>query len=257
MNMRTAAIIQARTGSTRLPRKVLEKIAGKTLLEHVIERVKRAVFVNEIIIATTELERDRPIVELAGSIGVKSFRGSEADVLERYYQAARQNSVDLIVRITSDCPLIDPNLGDELISFYMRHPDKYLLVTNAGPDNAKRTYPRGLDLEVFPFLVLERASQTAKKAYQRQHVTPWIYETYGEDKIYYFKHSPDYSCFRWTVDTADDLLLIKKIYEHLYDESRPFNFTDVLRLLREKPELAKINAHIEQKSMHAGCGEVG
>ncbi|MEW5919765.1 MAG: glycosyltransferase family protein [Bacillota bacterium] len=249
MNLKTAAIIQARTGSTRLPGKVLKKIAGKTILEHVIERVNQAVFIDDIIIATTELEHDRPIIELAEFKGVKSFQGSENDVLERYYHAARENSIDVVVRITSDCPLIDPMLCDKIISFYIQNCDEYVLVTNAGLGKEGRTYPRGLDVEIFPFWVLKKASQLAKKTYQREHVTPWIYENYGKEKIYYYKNKVDYSCFRWTLDTEDDFLLIKKIYEYLYNGNHIFYFKDVLNLFQEKPELAKINKHVEQKSI--------
>lgn len=241
--MKTVAIIQARMGSTRLPGKVMMDLYGKTVLEHVITRVKKAKEIDEIVIATTVREDDNLIAEEAKRLRVKSFRGSEEDVLSRYYYSAKENEADIVVRITSDCPLIDPKIVDGIIEFYKSN--KYDLVTNAGSDLSQRTYPRGLDTEVFSFKELEAAYIEAKEIYQREHVTPFIYE--NSDNIFYYKNDIDYSKYRWTLDTEEDFELINKIYEGLYTGEHNFYFEEILDLFKKQPELFNINEHIEQK----------
>lgn len=243
--MKTTAIIQARMGSTRLPGKVLKILMGKTVLQHVIERVQQVSSIDEIVIATTTLNQDDLIVNEAAKCGVNHFRGSEEDVLARYYWAAKNSNADIVVRITSDCPLIDPVVTDKIIEFYQKH--NYDLVTNAGSDLSQRTYPRGLDTEVFSFDVLETAFYKADKQYQREHVTPYIYE--NSSKIYYYKNTIDYSMHRWTLDTDDDFSLIQEIYGHLYKGQHDFYLADIIKLLEKNPELVEINAHIAQKSI--------
>lgn len=191
--MKTTAIIQARMGSTRLPGKILKDLLGKTVLQHVIERVQQARTIDEIIIATTTLEQDNAVVREAMQCGVRYFRGSEADVLSRYYLAAKENEAENVVRITSDCPLIDPQVIDIIVNFYKKT-KQYDIVTNASSDLSQRTYPRGLDTEVFSFTVLEKAFKQADKPYQREHVTPFIYE--NADRVYFYKNSKDYSMYR-------------------------------------------------------------
>ncbi len=244
--VKTTAIIQARTGSTRLPGKVLKKLYGKTILQHVIERVQQAKSIDSIVIATTRLSRDDAIVDEAVRCGVQYFRGSEDDVLARYYLAAQESNSDTVVRITSDCPLIDPLVTDEIIKFFQEK-KRYDIVTNAGNDINNRTYPRGLDIEVFSFFALEQAYRQACKPYQREHVTPYIYE--NSAKIYFYKNSTDYSRYRWTLDTGEDFILIKEIYRHLYKGKHDFYLADILRLFEQYPELIKINAHVEQKKL--------
>lgn len=243
--MKVAAIIQARMGSTRLPGKVMKKLSGKTVLSHVIERVRQSNLIEEIIIATTTHDRDNIIEEEAVKCGSKVFRGSEKDVLSRYYFAAKEYKVDIIVRITSDCPLIDPYVIDKIINFYQN--SQYDLVTNAGADLSKRTYPRGLDTEVFSFEVLENAFLNGKEDYHREHVTPFIYE--NSDNVYYFKNEIDYSNHRWTLDTEEDFKLISEIYNKLYIGSHDFYLNEIIELLKEDTDLYKINAHIEQKNI--------
>ncbi|WP_427338101.1 cytidylyltransferase domain-containing protein [Caloranaerobacter sp. DY30410] len=242
---KVVAIIQARMGSTRLPGKVMKDLFGKTVLAHVVERVKQSKEVDEIVIATTTLEKDNVIVKEAEKCGVKYFRGSEDDVLSRYYYAAKENNADIVVRITSDCPLIDPIIIDSIVKFYKEN--DYDIVTNAGIDLSQRTFPRGLDTEVFSFKVLEEAFNNAKENYQREHVTPYIYE--NSNKIHYYKNDVNYSEYRWTLDTEEDFKLIKEIYRYLYKEKHNFYMEDILKLFKEKPELKKINIHIEQKKV--------
>jgi spore coat polysaccharide biosynthesis protein SpsF len=243
--MKIGAIIQARMGSTRLSGKVMREIKGKTVLQHVIERVQQSALVDDIIIATTIHERDNIIEREALNCGVKVYRGSEDDVLSRYYYAAKENAIDLVIRITSDCPLIDPFVINEVINSYMT--GNYEIVSNAGSDLSKRTFPRGLDVEVFSFDSLEKAFKNAQEKYQREHVTPYIYE--NSDKAFYFKNDIDYSKYRWTLDTEEDFELISKIYDRLYNGEHNFYLKEIIKMFNREPDLYQINAHIEQKKL--------
>ncbi|WP_209121611.1 cytidylyltransferase domain-containing protein [Alkalihalobacillus sp. BA299] len=244
--MKIGAIIQARMGSTRLSGKVMKQIMGKTVLSHVIERVKQSKLIEDIVIATTVHERDNNIEAEALKCGLSVFRGSEDDVLSRYYYAAKQHNTDVIIRITSDCPVIDPIVIDEIISCYLE--GQYDLVTNAGSDLTQRTYPRGLDTEVFSFKALEDAFVNAKEKYQSEHVTPYIYEQ--SHKIYYFKNDVDYSRYRLTLDTKEDFELISEIYKRMYKGRHDFYLNDIIELFEREPNLFNINAHIEQKKIN-------
>ncbi|MBM7580163.1 cytidylyltransferase domain-containing protein [Jeotgalibacillus terrae] len=244
--MKVAAIIQARMGSTRLPGKVMKELMGKTILSHVIARVSQANTIDEIIIATPNKNNDDVISNEAKKCGVKVYRGSEKDVLSRYYYAAKESEVTTIVRITSDCPLIDPHVIDEVVNYYKNGNNS--IVTNAGTDPTNRTFPRGLDTEVFSFKVLEEAYHLGKENYHREHVTPYIYE--NADKVYLFKNNIDYSKYRWTLDTAGDFELISEIYDELYKGKHDFFLKEIIELFEQKPELIDINAHVEQKEIN-------
>lgn len=243
--MKVVAIIQARIGSTRLSGKIMKELCGKTVLEHVINRVKLARNIDEIIIATTIEENDDIVEKEAKKCGVTVFRGSEENVLSRYYFAAQRANADVVVRITSDCPLIDPEVTGDVINYYLEH--NLDIVTNGGIDLKERTYPRGLDTEVFSYNQLENAYLKATKQYQREHVTPYIYE--NSTKVFYFKNNTDYSYYRWTLDTPEDYKLIKCIYERLYSGHHNFRWKDVLKLFDEDPSLFEINCNIEQKKL--------
>lgn len=243
------AIIQARVGSTRLPGKVLLDLKGKTVLNHVVDRVKKSKYIDEVIVATTDLEQDNKIVDECKKIGCKYFRGSEIDVLSRYYLCAKENDADIIIRITSDCPLIDHLVIDEMLGFYLKN--NYKLVTNAG-DIHNRTYPRGLDTEIFDFDTLENAYKNANKDYQKEHVTPYIYE--NEKDIYYYKNDIDYSKYRLTLDTKEDFELIKRIYDLVYIDSQNFYLDDIVKILLKQPDLEQINKHIKQKQYKVNRG---
>jgi spore coat polysaccharide biosynthesis protein SpsF len=243
--MKIGCIIQARMGSTRLSGKVMKELEGKTVLEHVIERVKQSKMIDEIIIATTVHDRDDVIESEALRCGIKVFRGSEGDVLSRYFYAAKENKIDVIVRITSDCPLIDWNIIDDVISKFINN--EYDIVTNAGLDQKQRTFPRGLDLEVFSFSVLSNAFNNATERYQREHVSPYIYET--SEKIHVFQNAVDYSKYRWTLDTEEDWILINKIFKRLYTGLHNFGLMEIIELMEREPELNEINKHIEQKKV--------
>lgn len=243
--MKIGAIIQARMGSTRLAGKVMKEIKGKTVLQHVIERVQQSKLVDEIVIATTLHERDNAIEKEALKCGVKVFRGSEDDVLSRYYYAAKENGIDIVIRITSDCPLIDPFVIDEIINSYLN--GNHEIATNAGADLSQRTYPRGLDTEVFSFKDLESAFNNAKETYQREHVTPYIYE--NSKNALFYKNKVNYSKYRWTLDTEEDFELIYNIYDRLYTGTHNFYLKEIIELFNQEPELYQINEHIEQKKL--------
>lgn len=239
-------IIQARMGSTRLPGKVMMDLKGETVLHHVIERVKKSELIDEIVIATTVKEKDNIIVEEAKRNDVKYFRGSEEDVLSRYYHSAVEFGLDAIVRITSDCPLVDPFVIDEVVGLYSNN--NYFLVTNGGAGENDRTYPRGFDTAIFSFDVLKKAFENANQQYQREHVTPYIYENYP-DKIYRYKNEKDLSDYRLTLDTPEDYELIKKIYEKLYEGKHDFYLDEIIDFLEKNPELKAINKNIKQKKV--------
>ena len=236
------AIIQARTGSTRLPGKVLMDIAGEPMLARVMERAGRAKTLDEIVVATTTGRVDDRIVSLCEDRGWECFRGSESDVLDRYFQAARAYHADYIVRITSDCPLIDPGVVDRVVGTF--------LVGQPGIDYAsnflpRRTYPRGLDTEVMTFRALERSWREDENPAHREHVTQYILRHPDLFQTYGVVHATDLSHHRWTVDTIEDLTLIRRIYVHFGDD--PFSWEDVLLFLEMHPELAEINRHVIQK----------
>ena len=245
MKQKVVVIIQARMGSTRLLGKILKDIAGKPMLAHVIERLKNAKLVDEIVIATTRQEEDRTILKFADKSRVKSFAGSGEDVLDRYYQAAKKYQADVVVRITSDCPLIDPDVVDQVIVFYLKNKSTVGYVSNS----LKRSYPRGLDTEVFPFEVLKRAWQEANKPYQREHVTPYIYQHPEIFHLANVENNEDLSYMRWTVDEERDLEFVREVYKRLYKEGEIFLMEDILTLLRKEPQLMQINKNVKQKAL--------
>ncbi|MGK0469240.1 cytidylyltransferase domain-containing protein [Clostridium sp.] len=245
--MKTVCIVQARVGSKRLPGKVLKEICGKTVLEHDIDRLKATQNINEIVIATTNLEQDNDIVEVVKKSGIAYFRGSEQDVLSRYYYAAKENDADVIIRVTSDCPVIDPLIIDKMIIQFldMNKESNIDYLSNT----IDKTFPRGLDVEVFKFEVLERCFFESKEDYEREHVTPYIYLNLDKFNVVQYKNDVDYSKYRWTLDTEEDFEVIKQIYNNLYQENSMFYFEDILRFILKNPEIAKINENIEQKKL--------
>ncbi len=238
--MRIVAIIQARMGSTRLPGKVLMDIAGETMLARVVHRVRRAKRIDEVVVATTVNERDEAVVSECKRLGVACFRGSEEDVLDRYYQAALAYRADAVVRITSDCPLIDAELVDTVVGAFV---DGQPSITYAW--NMK--FPRGLDTEVIRFDALRRAWQEDGDPARREHVTPYIIcfpESFARVEI---RSEIDFSKIRWTVDTPDDLALVRRIYTHVQEDG--FSWKDVMDLLSKHPDWLDLNCHVKQKTV--------
>jgi len=243
--MYIVAIIQARMGSTRLPEKVMKDIGGRTMLTRVVRRAARSELIDEIVVATTTKISDNPIIAECRRLNVSVFRGDEQDVLDRYYRAAMAHHAGAVVRITSDCPLIEPNVVDLAIRAFLNERPDY------ASNSLKRTYPRGLDVEVVTMEALTRAWQEATEPYQRVHVTPYIYQNPDQFKLLQIENGSDYSHYRWTVDTQEDLNFVKAIYSRFGNEDA-FTWMDVLSVLAVEPELAEINRHIIQKSLVEG-----
>ena len=233
-------------GSTRLPGKVLKQIGNKTMLEHAVRRTQKADTVDRVVVATTTESEDDAIVSHAGAMGVSTFRGSESDVLDRYYRAAKEYDVDTVVRITSDCPLTDPGVTDRAVRTFEKHKPDY-----ASTSLKERTYPRGIGAEVMTFEALERAWKQADKSYERAHVTPYMYQ--HPEQFHLVKVTSehgDHSRHRWTVDTPDDLAFVRAVFERLDD---PFaSWTEVLQVLEAEPEFMRINQHVQQKQLEEG-----
>ncbi len=241
--MNNVIIVQARMTSSRLPGKILLSVLDKSLLEYQIERLRRVKLASNIVIATTTNTTDQPIIELCERLDVAYFRGSESDVLSRYYQAAQAYKADTVIRITSDCPLIDPEIIDKVITAYTNNKADY--VSNV----FRRSYPRGMDTEVFSWSALQKAYSEAKNDYEREHVTPFIYENPNLFKLGQVENELDYSQHRWTVDTIEDFTLVKNIIEVLYPGRPYFTMQDVLDVFEIHPEWMEINAAIEQKKL--------
>jgi spore coat polysaccharide biosynthesis protein SpsF len=271
--MKSIAIIQARMSSSRLPGKVMLNVGDRPMLEWVVERTRRAQYINEVVVATTIDPSDDPVFRFCREKGYRVGRGSVHDVLDRYYQIAKQLRSDVVVRITADCPLIDPGLIDQTMLVFM--PDMGLQETrsfyidfaaNRLPPPWGRTFPIGLDIEIFTFDALRLAHQLANSKYQREHVAPYFYEGTPVDQLQYqvpgspystamsphgFKialthHTPDYGQLRWTVDTPEDLELVRKIVTYFSDDT--FSWLDVLQLVQKHPELTRINNQVQHKT---------
>jgi spore coat polysaccharide biosynthesis protein SpsF len=240
-NTKVIAIIQARMGATRLPGKVLEDIVGQPMVARVVNRACRAKMLNAVVIATTTQLADNIIVRLCKDRGWFFFRGSKEDVLDRYYQAATAFQADVIVRVTSDCPLIEPKIIDKVVSKFLSHYPEVEYASNT----VVRTFPRGLDVEVMSFAALERAWQEDRNLSWREHVTPYIWRHPEKFKICNVANDTDYSYMRWTVDTVEDLTFVRKIYDHFRNDV--FTWREVLYLLEMHPEWLEINRRVQQK----------
>ena len=234
--MKFLVIIQARCGSSRLPSKVLKDLCGKTVLEHVIERVQRSAYIDEVMVATTINQEDIPIVRLVSGICMRIFAGSSLDVLDRYYQAAKLIQPEYIIRITADCPVFDAEILDDAIQKLKPETDYMAALSETLPD--------GLDLEIIKFTALEKAWREANHSYEREHVTQYIIRHPELFKQQDFV-SPvgDFGNYRWTVDEPEDFQVVTKIYHHfLTEESKEdFHYQDILKYLKENPQIVQIN----------------
>ena len=229
-------IIQARTGSVRLPKKVIQKIDNNlTVLDYVIDQVKYSQKIEKIVVATTDLIEDDLICKYAKLQKIECFRGSSEDVLDRFYQCAKKHSAKTIVRITADNPLIDPNIIDKVINEY----NKCDFITNT----LERTFPYGTEVEVFSFVSLEKAWENAKKPSEREHVTPFIRNPKNKFILKNFKNKKNISQLRYTIDKEEDLQLVKEIVKNIL--KKPILLQDIINLQKEKPEIFEINKNIE------------
>lgn len=243
--MNTVVIVQARMTSTRLPGKVLLPIAGRPMLSYQIERLRRARRADRIVVATTTNATDDPIVAFCAAEGVDCTRGPEHDVLARYFQAATRFAADIVVRVTSDCPLIDPSLIDTAIAAYADAGGTCDYVSNM----IEPTWPYGMAVEVFSARALAQAQAEATDAAEREHVTPFIYWRPDRYRLKSLTMSPDLSGQRWTVDTPQDFELVRRIIEAIHPENPTFDMSDVLALLARHPDWAEINRDVVQKSV--------
>lgn len=234
--MKVVAIIQARMGSTRLPGKVLQDIGGRTMLDRVVSRTRRATTADGVLVATTREGRDDAIVQEAVRLGVPVFRGDEEDVLGRYYEAARSVQADVILRITADCPLIDPEIIDRVVRALLEaHP-----TADFAANTLARTFPKGLDVEVATFQSLERVYRQALSPEDRAHVFPFIYRNRDQFRSISITDAVDRSWMRWTVDTADDLAFVRAIYAQ-FEGRDDISWHQVLECLSQHPQLLSVN----------------
>jgi len=235
--VKTVAIIQARMASSRLPGKVLANIAGMPMLARLIQRVSATPVINQLIVATTDTPEDNILADWVARVaGVACFRGSEQDVLDRFYHCAKQYEADLIVRVTADDPLKDPAIIKKAVDFCRASP-----ILDYCSNTIKPTYPEGLDIEVFRYAALDRAWRESTLLSEREHVTPYIWKNSGLFTIKNFEYQSDLSSWRWTVDKPNDLEFMNRIFEH-FKNNPLVNFEDVIKHLKINPELAGINA---------------
>lgn len=242
---RVAAIVQARMASSRLPGKVLAEIAGEPMLMHVVRRARRARTLQEVWVATTTSPSDDPVAAVCAERRVPFTRGHPTDVLDRFYRAALHVSAEVIVRLTADCPLLDPALLDLTVEAFLEADPPADLVVNRLP--GARTYPIGLDVEVVSFQALERAWREAAEPYQREHVLPFLYDPPGRFRVLRLDAERDYGDLRWTVDTAEDLEFVRQVYARLGARA-DFGWREVLALVQADPALAEINAGVPHKT---------
>ncbi len=272
MNFPTTAIIQARMGSSRLPGKVMLEIAGQPMLVRVVERSRRAARLDQVVVATTIDPSDDPVAELCEKRGYNVFRGSVFDVLDRYYQAASRFEAGLIVRLTADCPLIDPDVIDRTVEAFsgniqpedvllsrsgpihlfqnsnleVRNPFPFDFAANRLPPPWGRTYPIGLDAEVCTFTGLETAWREAREPHQREHVMPFFYDHLERFRVLLVNDERDFGSLRWTVDTPADLELVRQVYAS-FRGREDFSWLETLALFERHPELTQINAGVAAK----------
>lgn len=240
--MTTLAIVQARMNSTRFPGKVMMDIGGAPMLKRVVERTLLAERLDGVLVATTTQSADYPIVQFCKRHELACFRGSEADVLDRYYQSSKEHRADVVVRITADCPLIDPEIIDWVVGDFFTTGD----LDFAGNTRFQpRSFPIGEDVEVIAFDALERAWREDKNPAWREHVTPYIYRNPDKFKLHSVVNSVDYSSMKWAVDSQEDLTLVRLIYN--YFGERRFSWRQVTDLLAEHPDWLEINRNVTQK----------
>jgi len=241
------AIVQARTGSIRLPGKVLKKILGRPMLSLMLERLSKSNLIDKIVVATSINKKDDIIENLVKLDRFDTFRGSELDCLDRYYQAAKHFHGKIILKITSDCPLIDPLLVDKVIQYFLDNKNKFDYVSNVRPP----TFPDGLDVEIFTFSALEHAWNNATDPSHREHTTTFIHSQPEKFKIGNFFMPKDENLFisqRWTVDYPEDFEFVKTVYENLYDNEHIFLMDEILTFLKEHPKILSINSHLISKN---------
>jgi len=268
MTSKNVAIIQGRMASSRLPGKILADIAGQPMLSRVFTRTVRAKTLDEVIFATTTDSSDDPVAEYCDFAGISCTRGSLFDVLDRYYQTASQAKADVVVRITADCPVIDPDLIDDVVNTLISdrssvNSGQFDFAANRLPPPWGRTYPIGLDVEVCTFKVLKKAWKEAKEPQHREHAMPYFYEGVKLTRqsrtleigisprgynVALLHHTTDFGDYRWTVDTPEDLEFIREVYSR-FNGRDDFSWKEVLDLIHDEPKLMEINAGVQHKTL--------
>lgn len=242
MTQRTLIVVQARLGSTRMPGKVLEPLAGAPLLQRMVERVLAAPSSFELVVATTTDPGDEPVRALCDELGLDVYAGHPTDLLDRHYRAAVERSAEVVVKIPSDCPLIDPDVIGRVLDAYHQRAGQVDFVSNLHPP----TYPDGNDVEVMPLPVLETAWREATRPLEREHTTPFFWERPERFRLHnvVWERGLDYSMtHRFTIDYPDDYAFIRAVFDELYSPSGPpFSLDDILELLERRPDIAAINA---------------
>jgi spore coat polysaccharide biosynthesis protein SpsF len=242
--MKIVAIIQARINSSRLPNKVLHDLSGKSLLEHVVLRLKPSKKINKIVVATTTRLHDDQIEDLCKRLEIDCYRGSETNVLERYFEASKLFKADIIIRITADDPFKDYRIIDNAIDILIEK--KLDFVCNNNPP----TFPEGLDVEVITFEALKNSYLNATTDFQREHVTQYIHQNQSKYKIYNIQNASNLSDYRWTIDTLEDFTFARKVYDKLYVSNKIFLTEQILALLQNEPALKLINANVAKSDMY-------
>jgi spore coat polysaccharide biosynthesis protein SpsF len=240
------AVVQARMGSTRLPGKVLADLAGEPVLARIVQRLRAATTLDTVVVATSTAPGDDAVEQLAAALEVPCVRGSEDDVLGRYVAASQAHNLDATVRITADCPLLDPALVDEVVDRWRREPQHYDFVANT----LVRRYPRGLDVALVTAAALVRASAHASGT-ERVHVTPYIRDDRNGFRLCSVEGPEDLGDLRWTLDEPADLTFLQAVYREL-TPFPDYSWRRVLALLRQRPDLSAINEAVRQKVTHEG-----
>lgn len=243
LKMKIGIIIQARMGSTRFPGKVLKKIEDKSLLELQYRRLKNSRKANRIIIATSISSLDDPIEELCKEINIPCYRGSEENVLERYYQASIHYNLDVVIRSNGDCPFIDSREIDKLIDIWESNHSKYDYVTNI----LEETFPLGMHIEIFSIAALKKALQGSTSKEEYEHVTPYIYKNPNKFRVLNIKNKDNLSSYRWTIDYPEDFKFVKEIYKRFGVHNSSFSMYDIIKLMKSEPNLALINDKFKKK----------
>jgi spore coat polysaccharide biosynthesis protein SpsF len=244
---KVVAIIQARMAASRLPGKVLKELGHLPVLGWMVVRARRAALIDEVVVATTTDPSDDPVAAYCRENGITFSRGSMNDVLDRYYQAAKAHRAEVIVRLTADCPFIDPDMMDDNLTEFLSAEPRLDFAANRMPPPFTRTIPIGLDAEYCWFDGLETVWREAAEKHHREHVMPYFYEHPERFNLRHFTHDPDYGHLRWTVDTPEDLALLRSIVAH-FPRRDDFSWQEVLAIVQQYPELAQINADIRHKN---------
>jgi len=238
------AIIQARMNSSRLYGKVLREFSGNTLLGHIIERLKYSKYISEVIVATTDTEADDVLVSWLDSRSVKYYRGSENDVLDRYFEAASSANATNILRVTADDPFKDPQIIDQVVDLFFNQSLDFAY------NNNPPSFAEGLDTEIFTFDALKKANRESQDDFEREHVTQFFYRNPDIFKQANFQNSFDYSYLRWTIDTEDDMEMTKIVYENLYNKNKIFLSSDILNFIEKRADVPEINLNVKRSAMY-------